>query len=219
MPTSNWQNISFNIDLVRKIDPHSILDVGVGFGRWGILFREFLELWNYGNYDGKWKRKIDGVEIFEKYIQPYHSFFYDKIYIENALDYLKRTDEKYDLINFGDVIEHFQKDEAMILIELALSKSRFVLINIPVGKNWEQKGTSENEFEEHKSIFYNSDFKIFKHRKIKGFTDYLKRDFSVILLSNDPITNYPESDVSKKIKNFVKYKLHLNFLFKNKKSS
>ena len=66
MPTSNWQNISFNIELIRKLEPHSILDVGVGFGRWGILFREFLELWNYGNYDGKGKRKIEGVEIFKK---------------------------------------------------------------------------------------------------------------------------------------------------------
>lgn len=215
MPTSNWQNISFNIELVRKLDPNSILDVGVGFGRWGILFREFLEIWNYSNYDGKWKRKIDGVEIFEKYIQPYHSFFYDKIFIENVSDFLRRPDIQYDLINFGDVIEHFEKNEALTLIELALSKSKNVIINLPIGNNWEQKGTSENEFEEHKSIFCNKDFKIFKNYKIKKFKDYLKRDFSVILISNEPIKNYPESDLSISIKNFLKYKLRLNFLVKN----
>ncbi len=215
MPTSNWQNISFNIELVKKLDPHSILDVGVGFGRWGILFREFLELWNYGNYDGKWKRKIEGVEIFNKYIQSYHSFFYDKIYIENISDFLRNHSEEYDLINFGDVIEHMKKKEALINIELALSKSKYVLINVPIGNNWKQKGTDENEFEEHKSVFHNSDFRIFKYTKIKKFTDYLKRDFSVILISNSPITKYPESEISKKIKNFIKYKLHLNFLARN----
>ena len=29
MSTSNWQNISYNIDLVKKLDPKRILDVGV----------------------------------------------------------------------------------------------------------------------------------------------------------------------------------------------
>jgi hypothetical protein len=41
----------------------------VGFGRWGILFREFLEIWEQGKYDGKWERTIDGVEIFVPYIK------------------------------------------------------------------------------------------------------------------------------------------------------
>ncbi|CAN5669815.1 hypothetical protein BH10BAC5_BH10BAC5_14460 [soil metagenome] len=212
MPTSNWQNISFNIELVRKLDPSSVLDVGVGFGRWGILFREFLEIWNYSNYNGKWKRKVDGVEIFEKYIQPYHSFFYDNIFIEDVSTFLRKTDIYYDLINFGDVIEHFEKNEALVLIELALSKSKNVIINLPIGDNWEQSGTTENKHEEHKSVFLNSDFRIFKYIRIKKFTDYLKRDFSVILISNSPINQYPENNFIKRLKNIIKYKLHLNYL-------
>jgi len=75
MSTSNWQNISYNIDLVKKLNPKSILDIGVGFGRWGILFREFLEVWGSNNYSGDWERVIDGVEIFPDYIKPYHYFF------------------------------------------------------------------------------------------------------------------------------------------------
>lgn len=43
MGTSNWQNISYNIDLVKRLDPQSVLDIGAGFGRWGILFRSFLK--------------------------------------------------------------------------------------------------------------------------------------------------------------------------------
>jgi len=76
MGTSNWQNISYNIELIRKINPESILDIGVGFGRWGFLFREFLEIWDDENYSGKWKRKIDGVEIFPDYIKEYHNYFH-----------------------------------------------------------------------------------------------------------------------------------------------
>ena len=79
MGTSNWQNISYNIGLVRKLNPASILDVGAGFGRWGILFREFLEIWDGGKYDGKWERTIDAVEIYKPYINEYHRHFYNNI--------------------------------------------------------------------------------------------------------------------------------------------
>lgn len=44
MGTSNWQHISDCIEIIRDINPKTILDVGTGFGRWGILSREFLEV-------------------------------------------------------------------------------------------------------------------------------------------------------------------------------
>lgn len=122
MGTSNWQNISYNIDLVRKLNPMSILDVGVGFGRWGILFREFLEIWESGKYKGNWERTIDGVEIFSDYITEYHKYFYDTLYIEDALKHLRETKKRYDLINCGDVIEHFLKNEGKELINLGLQR-------------------------------------------------------------------------------------------------
>ena len=42
MGTSNWQNLSFCVDLIRYVSPKSVLDVGVGFGRWGMICREYL---------------------------------------------------------------------------------------------------------------------------------------------------------------------------------
>ncbi len=187
MGTSNWQNISYNIELVKKLNPKSILDVGVGFGRWGILFREFLEIWGDRNYSGKWNRTIDGVEIFPDYIKEYHNYFYDNIYIENATDYIKRTDIKYDLINCGDVIEHFEKKDGEEFINNCMNKSRFVLINIPTGKNWEQGPINNNANERHLSEWSNSDFKHYKHKLIREFKDIEMRNFSVILLSNEKI--------------------------------
>ena len=137
MSTSNWQNISYNIQLVKLINPVRILDVGVGFGRWGILFREFLEVWGDNNYSCKWNRVIDGIEIFPEYIKPYHKYFYDNIHICNALDFLKSLNDNYDLINLGDVVEHFEKKEGHELIDICLKKSVYTLINIPIGKDWE----------------------------------------------------------------------------------
>jgi hypothetical protein len=187
MGTSNWQNISYNIELVRRLNPKSILDVGVGFGRWGMLFREFLEIWESGRYNGEWQRIIEGVEIFPGYIKEYHKFFYNNIYIDDALNYLRNTEKRYDLIHFGDIIEHFIKKDGKELISLGLEKGKNVLINIPIGKHWKQEGTLTNPSEEHQSVWKNSDFTIYKYCIIKTFKDLNQRNFNVVLLSNHKI--------------------------------
>ena len=187
MGTSNWQNISYCVNLIRKINPESILDIGAGFGRWGILCREFLEVWDGGNYSGKWDRKINAVEIFDNYLKPYHNYFYNNIYKQNATDYFKENKEQYDLIIFGDVIEHFEKQVAEKLIEDSLAVSKYILINIPIGKNWEQGIENDNIYETHKSVWYYSDFRKYKNYKIKKFKDYTYRKFGVILISKSKI--------------------------------
>jgi len=191
---------------VRKINPQTILDIGVGFGRWGFLFREFLEIWDEENYSGKWKRRIDGIEIFPDYIKEYHNYFYDAIYFENALDFITLNDKNYDLINCGDVVEHMEKEKGELFITNCLNKCRYLIINIPIGTGWEQKADA-NKFEEHKSIWYKSDFNKFKFNKIKTFRDYRLRKFSVVLLSNSKF------DYKKNYKNrFGKYFFIKNFM-------
>lgn len=186
MGTSNWQNISYNIDVIKKINPQRVLDIGCGFGRWGFLCREFLDLWDDENYKkSDFLRTIDAVEIYENYIQSYHNYFYDNIYMENALDFLYRTTNFYDLIIVGDIIEHLEKNDGFKIIELALKKSKFTMINIPIGKDWPQEATEENIFEEHRSVWYKGDFNKFKYKKIKRFHDCIYRPYLVILISNE----------------------------------
>ena len=212
MGTSNWQNISYNIELLRKLDPKSILDVGVGFGRWGILFREFLEIWDNGRYNGKWQVVIDGVEIFHGYIKDYHKYFYNEIYLQNALEFLETTNKAYDLINFGDVIEYFTKEEGVKLIELALKKGKNVLINIPIGSYWAQEGTDENPYEEHKSVWHNNDFTGYRYNIIKTFYDLSEREFSVVLLSAEKIRFTKKYGKHFKLKNYLKNRFGLKKL-------
>ncbi len=209
MGTSNWQNISYNIDLIRNLNPKSILDVGVGFGRWGILFREFLEVWESGRYNGDWEREIEGIEIYRDYIKEYHRFFYDRIYFEDALEHLRRTEKSYDLINFGDIIEHFEKKDGRELIRLGMDKGKYVLINLPIGKHWEQKSTRENPYTEHKSIWYTKDFSRYEHKIIKNFRDFIHRDYNVILLSSGKIEFDKRFGKYFHIKNILKHRVGL----------
>lgn len=212
MGTSNWQNISYNIELIRKLDPQTILDVGAGFGRWGFLFREFLEIWDGARYDGNWQRIIDAVEIYPGYIKDYHRYFYNNIYIEDAAAFIESTRNRYDLINFGDVIEHLDKHAGIKMLENALTKSRYVLVNVPIGKFWPQEGTPDNPFEAHRSIWYNNDFTKYKYYKIKTFYDAESREYSVVLISNSRIKYTNKYGRFFRIKNFLKHRLGLKGL-------
>jgi len=214
LSTSNWQNISYNIQLVKLLNPQTILDIGVGFGRWGILFREFLEVWGDNNFECNWKRTIDGLEIFPDYIKDYHKFFYDNIHICNALDYLRSMDKHYDLINLGDVVEHFVKEEGLELIDLCLKKSKHTLINIPIGKDWEQDAINGNEFERHRSSWSIEDFSKHKFSLISEFEDIELRTFAVILLSDKKIDLTQAYGKHFAKKNFIGKKLKLKGLIK-----
>jgi len=64
LPTGFYHQIPLIIEIVRTLSPRSILDVGVGFGKYGFLLREYMELWDESTKAyGVWNIKIDGVEI------------------------------------------------------------------------------------------------------------------------------------------------------------
>jgi len=209
--TSNWQNISYNLTLVKKINPHKILDVGIGFGRWGILFREILEIWDEENYSGKWNRQIDGVEIFEGYLLEYHKLFYTHIYKMDIREFLRFSNEKYDLINCGDIIEHINKEESRKLIDDLLARTKYLLINLPLGKYWEQEAKHNNPNEKHLSIWELSDFNEYPFKKIKSFRDLHMRKFGVILLSDREFTF--ENDFKLIYGKYFHIKKHLKHIF------
>ncbi len=65
MPTSNPYQINEILEAINITRPRSILDIRVGFGKYGVLAREYLELYDGREKYGDWKRRIDGIEAFE----------------------------------------------------------------------------------------------------------------------------------------------------------
>ena len=45
MGTSNWQNIPWCEQSIMQIEPERVHDIGVGFGRWRMILREFGDVW------------------------------------------------------------------------------------------------------------------------------------------------------------------------------
>ena len=105
MPSSDPITIPKVLSIVERIRPRSILDVGCGNGRYGVLFRELLD-WNHGRLDpSAWWMHMDGVEIDESYLNPIHFYVYQRILKGNFLEV--SFDRQYDLVFMGDVLEHF----------------------------------------------------------------------------------------------------------------
>lgn len=114
MPTSDPCNITTILQYVISKRPRAVLDVGIGCGKYGLLFREYLDRQVHISSD--WKIMLHGVEVFEPYITPLHKYIYTNIFNMNYIDFLSDCPYRYDLVFFGDVLEHFDKPVARELL-------------------------------------------------------------------------------------------------------
>lgn len=147
MPTSAHQTIAPILETIIEVNPKTVLDIGSGYGKYGLLCREYLpEL-----------KRIDEVEVFEGYqkLWPGRSQLYDETYINNALTFSPKI--QYDLVLIIDVIEHWPKEEATTTL-LTLLKARCkVLVSTPRSVG-EQGAVNGNEWERHISQWQGEDF-------------------------------------------------------------
>lgn len=151
MATSTWRGIEIFVEIVVKTGANSFLDIGVGNGKWGFLFREYVDIWGERYLKHEWKAIVDGIEIYSPYIQQHQRSVYNNIYIG---DVLKIIDDLgcYDIIMAGDVLEHLHKEDAIILIDKLKERTEKVLIvSIPLGSEWLRGMVRGNKHEAHVS--------------------------------------------------------------------
>ena len=155
MPSSYPESIPNIIQVLAvELKPNSVIDIGPGRGKYGLMMREYFPPENEGK--GGWPhiKKIDCLEIFEPYITDVHRAVYDNVFIGNALDF---EFGGYDLYMMIDVVEHWPKEDALALIERCTQKGK-VLVSIP--KNVGEQGAHYgNEWERHVSSWTPDDFK------------------------------------------------------------
>lgn len=179
MPTAHHGNLVDFIDDLKRVNPKSILDIGIGFGRNGHLCREYLDVMRGNVWKSDWKVRIDGIEIFEKYIMPHQSFIYDNIFIMNCIDfYYKKWN--YDLIIMGDVLEHIEKNRAKLLLDEIIANNKYFILSVPMGDKWLKQGSMYgNDNEAHISVWDKIDFKGYD---IQCYKEYM--------CNNKPIAYY-----------------------------
>lgn len=151
MPVSTSVHLSHCLTYIIGLKPQSVLDVGCGFGLWGFLCRMYLDVYQGRVQPGEWTTRIEGLELFEPYIQDHHRSLYSSIRIGDIRD-LAADLESYELIIAGDVIEHIEKDEGDEVLDLLYERAgKALLVNIPLGEGWEHPEEYGNPGELHRS--------------------------------------------------------------------
>jgi 2-polyprenyl-3-methyl-5-hydroxy-6-metoxy-1,4-benzoquinol methylase len=159
MPSSHTFQLNEIMELVILVDPKSILDIGCGNGKYGLLCYERLNLWDTNNLNNK-RVTIDAIEGFKDYITPVHEYIYNKIYINEVFEAFKNINKKYDLILLIDILEHFSREQGERLVIECLEASRNLIISTP--KNiGNQKEAFCNPLEVHRTQWGQEEFSQF----------------------------------------------------------
>ena len=171
MPSSRPNTIPSVIHLLRQLRPRSILDVGVGFGKWGHLFREYTDILEAENDPVRYRRenwqvRIDGIEGFSDYLTEMHRYLYNEIHVGDARVLIHAL-PAYDLIFLGDVLEHMSKAEGrQFLIEALDHVTKAVVLTTPKYET-DQTELCGNKLEQHRSLWSGRDFRRFAGASVR----------------------------------------------------
>lgn len=140
-----WSSNTFeNIfaDHLQSLKPNTVLDVGAGAGKYGRIIREILP-----------ETKIDAIEPTAEYISEYKlSDVYSNVYMQDLYEFIKSNKkDTYDLVIFGDVLEHFFRSQVFDILDYMLYKHKWVLVVWPTFLPQEDVGN--NPYEVHRSNF------------------------------------------------------------------
>lgn len=167
------------------LPPFKVLDVGCGFGKWGFLLRDTFDVMFAQRFNKPdWILDITGIEPFEKCITPIQQGLYNRI-IAKYIRECESELEKYDLVIFGDVIEHFDKEEGYKVLDMLFKYSNNIIVSTPYGF-MPQGAWAGNEREIHRSGWKEDDFKTYNVVEYKILEDTLFKD----MISSVP--NIPE---------------------------
>lgn len=125
MPTSSPSGKKQIRQWISKQKINKVLDVGCGEGTYPKLLKEQYDILNNAEW---W-----GVEAWTNYINEYNlNSLYNVIINDDARKINWSALPKFDLVIFGDILEHMTKEESQELVANALRKSKFVVISIPI---------------------------------------------------------------------------------------
>ena len=162
MASSFAFQIPLILHIARHLAPTSVLDIGKGFGKYGLLLHEYVGIDNTRRLDPSQtmvqqsRLRIDAAEADPELMLPHLSHFYNRI-IEGDILENYRTLDKYDLVFMVDVIEHLDKERSIEMLRTFIKNGSNVLIATPV--DFFQQHLYESEFEHHVSHWKASDFK------------------------------------------------------------
>ncbi len=143
MATSEHWQIPWVVELLTRARPSSVLDVGAGWGKFGVLAREYAN-----------PQRVDALDV-----SPPRYAVYDHVFLGDVreLDRLiPAGTPRYDLALFVEVLEHLEKEEGWKVLESLARRAHRVLVATPWG--FRAQEADGLPFETHRSGWYPWEF-------------------------------------------------------------
>lgn len=158
MGTSHPENKNDLLSAILAINPKTILDVGAGSGGLSkMLFFYAPQI------------TIDALEVWEPYVIEYElDKLYSNVFTVDARDF---ENFEYDLVVFGDVLEHMTEEQAIALWEKAASKARYGIITIPI-IHMPQEAINDNPYEIHEKDDWSTEEVLQKFKYIETHKEF-----------------------------------------------
>jgi hypothetical protein len=152
MGTSYEEGKPWIIERIMRTHPRRVLDVGAGCG----TYRTLLRLAGYAG-------TIDAIEVWRPYIDRFHLLDrYDDVYEQDVREWRMQHFEGYDVVIFGDVLEHMSAEDAVRVWNRAMIAPMRVL-SIPI-IHYPQGDLNNNPYEIHVDAHWSHD------RVLEAFT-------------------------------------------------
>jgi SAM-dependent methyltransferase len=143
MPGSVVEGKDMVRDFCIKNDLHTVLDIGPGEGTY------------YHALVGADITKLDGIEVFVPYIDIYDlRGKYNQLFIADVYYFNWDKLDSYDMIIFGDVLEHMPADQGAEVLAKAVKKAKWVVVSLPI-YGYPQGPACGNVFETHVEQYSN----------------------------------------------------------------
>jgi SAM-dependent methyltransferase len=186
MASSFLHQIPTIVQLACLLKPKRVLDIGKGFGKYGMLLHEYYGVDNTKTpvpeqaLREQSSVQIVGVDVNRQYNFEHLAHFYTRIENADILSIYANLSD-FDLVMLLDVIEHLPKDRALPMLRHFLANGASIIISTP--NVYFSQDLYESPAEAHVSFWTAADF-----RQLGCFVDYQRIDAgSVYLLSNKKI--------------------------------
>lgn len=154
MPISDLHGLPAIADEIYRLQPKTVLDLGVGFGLYGVLCRQVLDAMHGRCRMDQWTVSIHGVEAYRQYKNPAWQCYT----IVDILDFSKDFGAAgHDLVLMIDSLEHLDPEDGTALLNLLVANNRHVIVSVPV-EYCPQGATFGNPYEEHKTHYKGHEF-------------------------------------------------------------
>lgn len=141
MPSSFVDSVPSVMKLLIDSAPSRVVDIGPGYGKYGLMAREYL---------GDKLLVLDCVEVKEGRLVTQDAI-YDQVFEADARTLPGDFWEGYDIALLVDVIEHMTIEEGLELLRLLRSSGCWVILSTP--KIFEEQHDEGNPFEDHVSLW------------------------------------------------------------------